>query len=540
MSTPSLNIQAITTYRAARFNPLADFGPDKLTTAIREFRAGRLRDLSMIMDSIEETDDVLMSVVPKAKAAVARRGWEILTVDTKNPADAALAEQQKETLTYFYNNLRATSAWDQDELGGVSLLLRQMMDAKGKRYSVHNIVWRPDGQGHYTATFWHTPLCFFENTTGRMRYIAQPYGYEGDDMEPGSWLVTKGTGVMIACSVAWMFKHLPLQDWLIYCERHGMPGIEGVTDAQRGSPQWIAMVDAVTQAARDFSWVRNRSDEIKTIDFGGTGTLPYPQLIERMDRALSALWRGADLSTISAGSGSGQGASLQAMEAELIEQDDATWLSETLSMKVDRLVLDNVYGPAPRPLAPADVPAGGAQLVWANMCLHAVADPQALMARWHTALQTEGFLMFSTLGPGSLAPLRALYARQGWPPPFAPFVDMHDLGDMLVHAGFADPVMDQETITLTWADGPALLRELRTLGGNMDPSRHAGLRTPRWRQQLQTRLQAECAQDGRVALPFEIVYGHAFKPVPRPRVAASTAIAVEDLRTMARTPRRPS
>ncbi len=196
--------------------------------------------------------------------------------------------------------------------------------------------------------------------------------------------------------------------------------------------------------------------------------------------------------------------------------------------------------PAPRPLAPADVPAGGAQLVWANMCLHAVADPQALMARWHTALQTEGFLMFSTLGPGSLAPLRALYARQGWPPPFAPFVDMHDLGDMLVHAGFADPVMDQETITLTWADGPALLRELRTLGGNMDPSRHAGLRTPRWRQQLQTRLQAECAQDGRVALPFEIVYGHAFKPVPRPRVAASTAIAVEDLRTMARTPRRPS
>ena len=358
MSTPSLNIQAITTYRAARFNPLADFGPDKLTTAIREFRAGRLRDLSMIMDSIEETDDVLMSVVPKAKAAVARRGWEILTVDTKNPADAALAEQQKETLTYFYNNLRATSAWDQDELGGVSLLLRQMMDAKGKRYSVHNIVWRPDGQGHYTATFWHTPLCFFENTTGRMRYIAQPYGYEGDDMEPGSWLVTKGTGVMIACSVAWMFKHLPLQDWLIYCERHGMPGIEGVTDAQRDSPQWIAMVDAVTQAARDFSWVRNRSDEIKTIDFGGTGTLPYPQLIERMDRALSALWRGADLSTISAGSGSGQGASLQAMEAELIEQDDATWLSETLSMKVDRLVLDNVYGTDTPALAYVKIIAG--------------------------------------------------------------------------------------------------------------------------------------------------------------------------------------
>jgi malonyl-CoA O-methyltransferase len=189
-------------------------------------------------------------------------------------------------------------------------------------------------------------------------------------------------------------------------------------------------------------------------------------------------------------------------------------------------------------LAESAVPAGAGQLLWANMMLHAVADPQAQLIAWQRALAVDGFLMFSTLGPGSLQGLRELYHARGWPPPHAPFVDMHDLGDMLVHAGFADPVMDQEQLVLTWADAPALLRELRSLGGNTDPARPAGLRTPRWHARLLEALGALAGADGRLRLEFEIVYGHAFRPPPRPRVQARTAVALEDLRTMARTPRR--
>ncbi|MCC9595539.1 MULTISPECIES: trans-aconitate 2-methyltransferase [unclassified Rubrivivax] len=185
-------------------------------------------------------------------------------------------------------------------------------------------------------------------------------------------------------------------------------------------------------------------------------------------------------------------------------------------------------------LAEADVPPGGAELVWANMMLHGVADPRAAMARWHRALAVDGFLMFSTLGPGTLERLRSLYAAQGWPAPFAPFVDMHDLGDMLVEAGFADPVMDQEIVTLTWPDAAAAIAELRTLGGNVAVSRHAGLRTPRWRRRLEAALAADAAADGRPALAFEIVFGHAFRPPPRPRVAAQTAVPLDDLRSMVR------
>ncbi len=187
---------------------------------------------------------------------------------------------------------------------------------------------------------------------------------------------------------------------------------------------------------------------------------------------------------------------------------------------------------------PQQVPAGSAGLLWANMMLHLSADPQATLGAWQRVLAVDGFLMFSTLGPGTLQGLRQLYARLGWPSPHAPFVDMHDLGDMLVQAGFADPVMDQEQLTLTWADADALLNELRSLGGNADPQRAAGLRTPRWRRRLCDELQQLRGADGRLRLDFEVVYGHAFRAAPKPKVAAQTSVALDDMRAMVRAARR--
>ncbi len=139
-----------------------------------------------------------------------------------------------------------------------------------------------------------------------------------------------------------------------------------------------------------------------------------------------------------------------------------------------------------------DVAPGSAQLLWSNMALHHAGPVADEFARWHRALAPDGFLMFSTLGPGSLGALRRLFQQQGWGPAHAPFIDMHDLGDELVHAGFADPVMDQEILTLHWSSPQAMLQELRQLGGNTDARRHAGLRTPHWRRQLEQALAKAC------------------------------------------------
>ena len=184
------------------------------------------------------------------------------------------------------------------------------------------------------------------------------------------------------------------------------------------------------------------------------------------------------------------------------------------------------------------IPAG-AQLVWANMMLHGVADPPALFARWEGLLGIDGFVMFSCLGPATLRELRDLYARLGWPAPTGSFIDMHDLGDMLVRAGFADPVMDQETLTLRWDNPGALLAELRRLGGNTAPGRMAGLRTPRWRERLVRELDSMRGPDGKIGLGFEVAYGHAFKAAPRLRADAPTTVSLDDMRAMIRSSRAP-
>jgi len=181
-------------------------------------------------------------------------------------------------------------------------------------------------------------------------------------------------------------------------------------------------------------------------------------------------------------------------------------------------------------------PAGRAQMLWSNLMLHTSPDPAATLALWHRALVVDGFVMFSTFGPDTLRELRAVYAGLGWPAPHPPYADMHDLGDLLVHGGFADPVMDQEMLQLTWSSPEALLAELRGLGGHLGSGRFAGLRTPRWRAQLLQALGRLADDQGRIRMSFELVYGHAYKPAPRSARGELATVSLDALR--AKLPKR--
>ena len=179
-------------------------------------------------------------------------------------------------------------------------------------------------------------------------------------------------------------------------------------------------------------------------------------------------------------------------------------------------------------LAPASV-----QMLWANMALHPAADPQALLTHWQQALSVDGFLMFSCLGPDTLRELRALYQAMGWPAPAHEFTDMHDWGDMLVQAGFAEPVMDMERIRLSFETPERLLLELRGLGRNLSHARFAALRGRHWRDALHTAMAERLArpeEDGRLTLTFEVIYGHAFKAAPRLSVQAETSVSLDEMR----------
>jgi len=186
----------------------------------------------------------------------------------------------------------------------------------------------------------------------------------------------------------------------------------------------------------------------------------------------------------------------------------------------------------------SEVPPAQAGMVWANLVLQASTDAAATFARWHRALAVDGFLMFSTFGPDTLKELREVYAQAGWPAPHPPFTDMHDLGDLLVHGGFADPVMDQETIRMTWSTPQALLAELRGLGGHVAAARAPGLRTPRWLARLHQALAERADAQGRITMTFELVYGHAYKPPPREARGELATVSLESLR--ANLPKRPA
>lgn len=154
-----------------------------------------------------------------------------------------------------------------------------------------------------------------------------------------------------------------------------------------------------------------------------------------------------------------------------------------------------------------------AAIVWSNLLLHWLDNPLPALAEAHRVLEVGGLLMFSTLGPDTLRELRAAFA-DGYAHTQR-FIDMHDLGDMLVETGFADPVMDMEVITLTYDDFDAMLHELRAAGSScaMKARRH-GLTGKRSWERARVAYEA-MRRDGKLPATFEVVYGHAWKVAPK-------------------------
>jgi phage gp29-like protein len=317
--------------RMQRYNPLRTLGPDTLRRAHEEFNAGRLKEASKLWDAIERTDDVCQVAAAKRKKAVSRHGYEVIYDESD-----AEAKRHAEALQFFYDKLVATRADDRNVRGGVPLLVRQMMDAEGKRYANHEIVWRPV-EGGLTAELIYVPLWYFENTKGEMRLLKGLSDLNGEEMLPGEWMTTSGSGVMESVAAAYMFKHLPLQDWLLYSEKFGMPIPVVKTGGQPGSKEWEAAEDAAAALGACDGVVISSSGEVLFPTAGNAQNLPYPPLIERMDRAIASLWRGADLGTISKGDGTG--ASLQQDETELLEDDDAANITDVLNEQLDRFVI---------------------------------------------------------------------------------------------------------------------------------------------------------------------------------------------------------
>jgi malonyl-CoA O-methyltransferase len=176
------------------------------------------------------------------------------------------------------------------------------------------------------------------------------------------------------------------------------------------------------------------------------------------------------------------------------------------------------------PLADACV-----DLVFANLSLQWCTDLDHSFAEILRVMRPGGLLMFSTFGPDTLKELREAWARVDTRPHVGRFVDMHDLGDALVHGHWADPVMDVDRFVLTYESVRALMRELKLLGAhNVASDRSRGL-TGKASLEAMILGYETLRRDGRLPATWEVVYGHAWAPQQRTE-AGVTRVPVSSLR----------
>lgn len=334
--------------KSSRFNPIANWTPEVLVRQLVAYAQGNISALSWVMEWLETHDEVIQTVAPKAKAAVSRHGYDIVLMDEIRPEQEQLAEDQKGIMQEFCQSIEVGDAVELDEAGGMRLLFQQIMDAYGKRYAAHHIIWRPGRT--LSAEILKVPTWFFECKTGKLRFLPSTWASDGVSLEElggrGAWMVSKGRGVMLAGCIARMFKQIPLQDWLTYCDRHGMPAFVGKTKAKKGTAEWNEMSTAVRSIGSEYGAVINADDLIDVMDLKGSGELPYEKLVDRMDRAQVMLWRGGDLSTISRSNGTGSNP--QRDEADELDADNAEWVGETLNRHLTARVLEYHFGNAPQ------------------------------------------------------------------------------------------------------------------------------------------------------------------------------------------------
>ncbi len=167
--------------------------------------------------------------------------------------------------------------------------------------------------------------------------------------------------------------------------------------------------------------------------------------------------------------------------------------------------------------------ANSVELIWSNLTVQWCNDLPATFVEMHRVLKTEGLLMFSTFGPDTLKELRAAFHDADGYNHINRFADMHDIGDMLVAAGFAEPVMDMEYITLTYDDVKAAMQDLRRIGAhNATAGRAQGMMGKgTWNKVVEN--YERMRRDGKLPATFEIIYGHAWKPQPK-KIADGRAI----------------
>ena len=160
------------------------------------------------------------------------------------------------------------------------------------------------------------------------------------------------------------------------------------------------------------------------------------------------------------------------------------------------------------------LPSNSVDLIISNLMLHWCDDFPRVLAQCLRVLKPNGLLLFASLGPDTLHELKNSWQNIDQHQHVHDFIDMHDIGDILLQQGWHDPVMYRQDMTVSYADVLEVMHSIKAIGAqNIHAQRFRGLQGKAVIERLQHIYQTNYGQqDDKLPVTYEVMYGHAWKP----------------------------
>lgn len=180
--------------------------------------------------------------------------------------------------------------------------------------------------------------------------------------------------------------------------------------------------------------------------------------------------------------------------------------------------------------ASIDLIVSGLMLPWCE-------NAEAIFMQVQRVLKPGGLFLFSTFGPDTLGEVRASWAAVDEMPHVHLFFDLHDIGDALLRAGFADPVMQTEWLTLLYKSAESLFQDIKKTGSsNILLERRMTLTGKKRFQRFLAEYDTYCDAKGAFPATFEVLYGHCWKSVKLLKQAGEVRIPIAEIQNRKKIP----